>query len=283
MGKRGGAQTLYFRGKTCYTFLMETIAAFDIGDKRIGVAFSDPFGQYAMPSDTYFRTGRFSEDVKAVAQIALSRGASKIVCGLPLNADGTTSEQTEKTRRFISALQELVGIPVIVEDERYTTLQARRDLVTMGVSTKRDKQKKSVDSIAAAYILESYLSKIKKGGNRMKEVRGEEGTGNVIELIDDEGTTLRFELLLTFQYKNEWYVALTPEKTEDGQDEEDGVEVAIYHIVGSEDDEQLEPIEDDAFHDEVFAEFCAQYEDFEDADEAAKLDGDGEDGEGDDV
>ena len=109
----------------------------------------------------------------------------------------------------------------------------------------------------------------------MKEIPNEEEEGNIIELIDDEGNTLRYELLLTFQYKGEWYVALAPETAaEEEQDEEEGEEVAIYHITGSEEDERLEPIEDDELLDEVFAEFCAQYEDFEDADEAALLDSD---------
>ena len=94
------------------------IAAFDIGDKRIGVAFSDPFGEYAVPSDTYFRTGSFLADVKAVARIAQERQAGLIVCGLPVNADGTDSVQTEKTRRFVSALQRETEIPVVYEDER---------------------------------------------------------------------------------------------------------------------------------------------------------------------
>lgn len=77
--------------------------AFDIGDKRIGVAVSDPFNEYAMPCETYFRTGRFREDVAAVAAIAAEKGAGTIVCGLPLNADGTEGEQAEKTRRFAAA------------------------------------------------------------------------------------------------------------------------------------------------------------------------------------
>lgn len=141
------------------------IAAFDIGDRRVGVAFSDPFGTYAMPGDTYFRTGDFLSDVKAVAAIAQERAAVKIVCGLPLNADGTESIQTEKTKRFVAALQKETNIPVLLEDERYTTLQARRDLLEMGVSTKKDKKKKNVDSLAAAYILEGYLTKNKSGGN----------------------------------------------------------------------------------------------------------------------
>ena len=138
------------------------IVAFDIGDKRIGVAFSDPFGEYAMPSDTYFRTGDLSADARAVAKIAEGRGASAIVCGLPLNMDGTESAQTHKTRRFAEALGRETSLPVEFEDERYTTLAARQDLRFAGVSVKRDKRKKRVDSLAAAYILESYLEK-KKG------------------------------------------------------------------------------------------------------------------------
>ncbi len=136
--------------------------AFDIGDKRIGVAVSDPFGEYAMPSDTYFRTGDLRADVRAVAQIAEARGAGCIVCGLPLHADGTESEQTERTRRFIQALREETAIPVVEEDERYTTLAARQELRLGGVSAKKDKRKKRVDSLAAAHILETYLAKKEK-------------------------------------------------------------------------------------------------------------------------
>ena len=138
----------------------------DIGDKRIGVAFSDPFGEYAVPGDTYFRTGDLERDVCAMQALAERENASAVVCGLPLNADGTESVQTRKTARFISALRERLSIPVYEEDERYTTRAARGDLLEMGVSRKKDKKKKQVDSIAAAYILESYLAKIKQGEQR---------------------------------------------------------------------------------------------------------------------
>ena len=253
------------------------IAAFDVGDKRIGVAFSDPFGEYAVPSETYFRTGNFSEDVRAVADIAEGRGAELIVCGLPLNADGTESVQTEKTRRFVAALAKETNIPVCFEDERYTTHEARKDLVSMGVSAKKDKRKKSVDSLAAAYILEGYLSKIKKGDITMKEEQNNyEDDENIVELIDEEGNTLPFEHLMTFEYKGEWYVALAPVVAAEEADDDEGDEVSIYHIVGEEDNESLETIDDDELLDEVFAEFCNQYEDFEDADEAAELEPDGD-------
>lgn len=142
--------------------MIQQIAAFDVGDRRIGVAFSDPFGGYAVPSDTYFRTGDFSRDVAALAEIARARGVTCAVVGLPLNEDGTESVQSEKTRRFAAAL-EGAGLCVVMEDERYTTRAARGDLMEMGVSVKKDKRKKQVDSIAAAYILESYLAKQKQG------------------------------------------------------------------------------------------------------------------------
>lgn len=255
---------------------MEIIAAFDIGDKRIGVAFSDPFGEYAVPSDTYFRIGNFKEDVKAVAAIAEGRGASRIVCGLPLNADGTESEQTQKTRRFIEALQKETLLPVEAEDERYTTREARGDLNFLGVSVKKDKRKKAVDSIAAAYILESYLQRAKRRAEAMKEEREDyDEENNIVELIDDEGNSLKYEHLMTFEYKGEWYCAFTPvSEAEETEEDEEGDEVVIYHLVGGENDETLEPIEDDEKLDEVFAEFCNQYEDFEDADEAASLEPD---------
>ena len=142
--------------------MFEQIAAFDVGDKRIGVAFSDPFGDYAVPSDTYFRTGDFRRDVRSLCAIAEARGVRTVVVGLPLNEDGTESVQSEKTRRFAAAL-ERAGLAIVFEDERYTTRAARSDLLEMGVSRKKDKKKKQVDSIAAAYILESYLAKIKQG------------------------------------------------------------------------------------------------------------------------
>ena len=141
--------------------------AFDIGDKRIGVAVSDPFNEYAMPCETYFRTRRFDEDVAAIAKIAEARGADVIVCGMPVNFDGTESVQTEKTRRFVEALREKTSLPVELEDERFTTMQAREVQIVGGV--KRDKRKQTIDSIAASYILEGYLSRMKKRAREESE------------------------------------------------------------------------------------------------------------------
>ena len=108
-----------------------------------------------------------------------------------------------------------------------------------------------------------------------EEYNDYEGDENIVELVDEDGNTLRYEHIGTIEYKGEWYCFFTPEKSaEEAEDDEEGEEIAIYHLIGGEEDEQLEIIEDDELLDEVFAEFCTQYEDFEDADEAAELEPD---------
>ena len=141
---------------------MERYVAFDIGDKRIGVAVSDPFNTYALPSFTYFRKS-FKEDVAALVKVAGEKGATVIVCGLPVNFDGSDAVQTQKTERFISALREQTDIPVVCEDERFTTVMAHETLISEGM--RREKRKNYVDALAAANILDGYLQRIKKGGN----------------------------------------------------------------------------------------------------------------------
>ncbi len=141
---------------------MERYVAFDIGDRRIGVAVSDPFNTYALPSHTYFRKG-FQEDVEALIGIAKEKGATKIVCGLPVNFDGTEGVQTVKTRRFIEALKERTSIPVECCDERFTTMMAHETLISEGM--RREKRKNYVDALAAANILDGYLARINKKGD----------------------------------------------------------------------------------------------------------------------
>ena len=138
---------------------MERYIAFDIGDKRIGVAVSDPFNTYALPSQTYLRTA-FGRDIEALKKIAAEKGATTIVCGLPVNFDGSEAEQTRKTARFIAALREAVDIPVVCEDERFTTMMAHETLISEGM--RREKRKNYVDALAAANILDGYLNKINK-------------------------------------------------------------------------------------------------------------------------
>ena len=143
---------------------MARYIAFDIGDRRIGVAVSDPFNSYALPSQTYVRVG-FQRDVSALSALIKEKGATHIVCGLPVNVDGTPSEQTGKTERFIAAHEEATGISVIREDERYTSIIAHEQLHEGGKRAKE--HKKYVDALAAASILDGFLSKLKKQGENL--------------------------------------------------------------------------------------------------------------------
>lgn len=133
---------------------MKRIICFDIGDKRIGVAVSDPFGSMALPVETYYRKN-FETDLATLAKMAADRPADVIVCGLPLNVDGTPSEQTAKTQSFVEDLKKHTNIPIEFQDERYSTKEAHRVLISQNM--RREKRKSYVDSVAASFILEDYM------------------------------------------------------------------------------------------------------------------------------
>ena len=232
--------------RLCYYSRMERYVAFDIGDKRIGVAVSDPFNTYALPSHTYFRKG-FSEDVKAIAMIAKEKGATVIVCGLPVNFDGTEAVQTEKTARFIDALKQATSIPVVCEDERFTTKMAHETLISEGMS--REKRKIYVDALAAANILDGYLNKLKKEQKMSEELENEESWEDeeIVEMYDEEGKIIKLKLLDVIDYKKEKYAFLLAAEPSESIDED---EVVIFRI--SEDGQCLEPIEDENLLEEVF-------------------------------
>ena len=260
------------RKELCYNRAMKKRAiAFDIGDKRIGVAISDPFNEYAMPCETYFRTHRFWTDVEAVANIAKERGVGVIVCGMPVNFDGTESIQTTKTQDFIEALKTKTDLPIVLEDERFTTMQARETQIVGGV--KRDDRKKTIDSIAASYILESYLQREKIKERKEKEMQDElmeeyeEEEDRIIELEDDDGNVEKYYHIATIEYRKDMYCVFQKAEPETEEEED---EVVIFRL--NEEAGELLPLEDEQLLDEVFAEFCHQYEEFENSDEAAMLD-----------
>ncbi len=141
---------------------MEKYLALDIGNKRIGVAVSDPFNEYALPCETYWRKN-LKTDIQYFAELIEKKYATAVVCGLPVFADGTESEQTVRTKRFIEELEKAcVGknVKIITQDERYTTLEAENKLIANNV--RREERKNCIDSVAAAEILNGYLMKIKK-------------------------------------------------------------------------------------------------------------------------
>lgn len=133
----------------------------DVGDRRIGVAVSDPTGSIARPVGVYRRRGE-GDDVKHVVELAGEYEATGVVVGLPKNMNGSEGLQAEKTREFADALARR-GLTVALWDERLSTVEATRRLVEQR-HTRRGIQQR-IDSEAAALILQTYLDhmRIKEG------------------------------------------------------------------------------------------------------------------------
>lgn len=138
---------------------MERYLCLDIGNKRIGIAVSDPFNSYALPVLTYTRKN-LKTDLEKIASLVKEKGATALVCGLPVNFDGTPSIQTERANFFIDKLKELLNIEIFSVDERCTTCEAEETLIEQGKS--REERKMFVDSLAAASILQGFLNEKNK-------------------------------------------------------------------------------------------------------------------------
>lgn len=134
------------------------IMGLDVGDKRIGIAFSDALRITAQGYETYARQSE-SEDVAHIKELFLQQNAESIVCGLPKNMNGTIGPQAEKVRAFAALVEEATGTEIIFSDERLTTVFAERALLEADIS--RKKRRKVIDKLAAVTILQGYLDSLK--------------------------------------------------------------------------------------------------------------------------
>ncbi|MFY9174556.1 MAG: Holliday junction resolvase RuvX [Peptococcia bacterium] len=130
------------------------IMGLDIGEKRIGIALSDPLGYTSQGLQTLERKD-LQGDLQKIADLIKEWEVSKLVVGLPRNMNGTYGPATEKVKEFTSQLTELEPIEVIYWDERLTTVAAQKTLIQGDMS--RKKRKQVVDKIAAVLILQGYL------------------------------------------------------------------------------------------------------------------------------
>ena len=138
-----------------YNKRVERFLCLDIGDKRIGLAVSDPFNSYALPVQTYHRKN-LKTDLEKIKGYVLEKGATALVCGLPVNFDGTPSIQTKKAEFFIEKLKEILSVEIYRVDERCSTCEAEETLIEQGKS--REDRKQCVDALAAATILQGFLN-----------------------------------------------------------------------------------------------------------------------------
>jgi putative holliday junction resolvase len=139
---------------------VSTVVALDVGERRIGVAVSDPSDSFSLPLCVVERTN-VRADVDAVLAIVRERNAKTIVVGDPLTLDGKRGPAAAKVDAFVTHLAR--GFEGIVErfDERLTTAAVTKTLIAADVS--RAKRKKVVDKLAAAAILETYLARRRAG------------------------------------------------------------------------------------------------------------------------
>lgn len=138
------------------------ILGLDLGSKTIGIAISDKLGFIASTYKTiFFEDGNSLTSLEELKEIIKKEEVSKIVLGFPKNMNNSIGPRAEESIKFKKILEDELNIEVILEDERWTTVQANRVLIDANVS--RKKRKTKVDKLAATYILQSYLDKNRKG------------------------------------------------------------------------------------------------------------------------
>ena len=126
--------------------------ALDLGDQRIGIAFSDALGMIARPFKVIKRTSRVN-DYNTYKTLIAEQKVQAVVVGLPLNMDGSEGKQAKWVRDYVACFSETVDIPITLWDERLTTETAYEIIKDSG----RQPGKDEIDAVAAAVILQSYL------------------------------------------------------------------------------------------------------------------------------
>ena len=136
---------------------MIRIMGLDFGSKTVGVAISDPLGITAQGIEIIRREqeNKLRRTLARIEALVQEYQVTEIVLGYPKNMNNTVGERAEKSLAFKEMLDRRTGLPVVMWDERLTTVAANRTLIEGGV--RRENRKDYVDMIAAVYILQGYL------------------------------------------------------------------------------------------------------------------------------
>ena len=136
---------------------MERIIGLDFGSKTTGVAVSDPFGWTAQGVEIIRRKeeNKLRKTLARIEELVKEYGATRIVLGLPKNMNNSLGDRAEKSLAFKEMLERRTGLPVVMWDERLTTVAADRTMMEAGI--RRENRREYVDEIAAVFILQNYL------------------------------------------------------------------------------------------------------------------------------
>jgi len=133
------------------------VLGIDLGQRRIGVAVSDPGRVLATADRVIVRTGDPERDRRAIAEIAAEWEATRIVVGLPLSLDGSQGPAATAALAEATRIGEVTGLPVETYDERFTTVSAERTLSEQDV--RGQDRRKVIDMVAAAVLLQAWLDR----------------------------------------------------------------------------------------------------------------------------
>ena len=144
---------------------MIRIMGLDFGSKTVGVAVSDPLGITAQGLEIVRRTSenKLRKTLARIEELVTEYEVTEIVLGFPKNMNNTIGERAEKSLAFKEMLERRTGLPVVMWDERLTTVAANRTLIEGGV--RRENRKDYVDMLAAVYILQGYLDSRERTSN----------------------------------------------------------------------------------------------------------------------
>jgi putative Holliday junction resolvase len=130
---------------------MRTIAL-DVGEKTVGIATTDELGITASPRETLRRDGT---ELDRLVRLVEHENVGEVVVGLPISLNGTLGPMAQKVLQFAEQLRTQLTIPVVTWDERLTTAEAEKMLIS--ADTRRSKRRQVIDQIAATIILQSYM------------------------------------------------------------------------------------------------------------------------------
>lgn len=136
----------------------QRVLGLDLGTKTIGLALSDVSRTVATPFDTIRRT-KFIKDAEALLAVVREHGVAALIIGLPVNMDGSEGPRAQSTRAFVRSLTPLTDLPLVLWDERLSTAAAERALLDADASRKR--RAEVIDKMAAAFILQGALDRLK--------------------------------------------------------------------------------------------------------------------------
>jgi len=218
------------------------VICLDVGERRIGVAVSDLLDLTAQGVETIWTKGS-QNDAQRIDELCRRYETTHILCGLPLNMDGSEGFQAQRVKQLAQILQDM-GYEIRYQDERLTTKMATSVLLEADV--RRSRRKEVVDKLAATYILQSFLDaggwKEPAAGEEHKKVFQSEvwymseninnqemelDQENLVVLVDDDGNEVTFEHLMSLEHDGKVYICLAPAEPMEDVDEDELVIMRI--------------------------------------------------------